>query len=608
MCGIVGYVGEHEAAPVLLDGLSKLEYRGYDSAGMAVFDGNEIEVVKAKGRLRVLSELTHDGATMHGTIGIGHTRWATHGEPSDVNAHPHMNKAGTIAVVQNGIIENYEKIKDRLTKKGYEFVSETDTECAAHLLDYYYKGNPLEAIEKIMHRIEGSYAFGILFADHPDTVYAARKDAPLIVGKGKDGNFIASDVPAVLKYTRDIYYIDNGEIAALTKDSVSFFNDDGEPVEKEMHHIDWDANAAEKGGYPHFMLKEIYEEPKTVRDTLSPRIKDGKVVIEELGLSDEDIRSIERIHIIACGSAYHVGVTAKYVLEDMARIPVNVDVASEFRYRKPIMNKNELVIIISQSGETADSLAALRLAKEEGVRTLGVVNVVGSSIARESDSVFYTWAGPEIAVATTKAYSAQLIAMYLLSVKFALARKTITEEEASNFITDLKKLPDQIELLLNNTEHIKEFANRVVSAKDVFFIGRGIDYAISLEGSLKLKEISYIHSEAYPAGELKHGTISLIENGTLVSAIATQKDLYLKTMSNIVEVKSRGAFVLAVTNEDNTEMEKTADFTLYIPQTNKYFTNSLAIIPLQLFAYYVSVGKGCDVDKPRNLAKSVTVE
>lgn len=608
MCGIVGYVGEHEAAPVLLDGLSKLEYRGYDSAGMAVFDGNEIEVVKAKGRLRVLSELTHDGATMHGTIGIGHTRWATHGEPSDVNAHPHMNAAGTIAVVQNGIIENYEKIKDRLTKKGYEFVSETDTECAAHLLDYYYKGNPLEAIEKIMHRIEGSYAFGILFADHPDTVYAARKDAPLIVGKGKDGNFIASDVPAVLKYTRDIYYIDNGEIAALTKDSISFFNDDGEPVEKEMHHIDWDANAAEKGGYPHFMLKEIYEEPKTVRDTLSPRIKDGKVVIEELGLTDDDIRSIERIHIIACGSAYHVGVTAKYIFEDMARIPVNVDVASEFRYRRPIMNKNELVVIISQSGETADSLAALRLAKEEGVRTLAVVNVVGSSIAREADSVFYTWAGPEIAVATTKAYSAQLIAMYLLSIKFAYARNQIDDAEMAGIITDLKKLPDQIELLLNNTDHIKEFANRYVSAKDVFFIGRGIDYAISLEGSLKLKEISYIHSEAYPAGELKHGTISLIEDGTLVSAIATQKDLYLKTMSNIVEVKSRGAFVLAVTNEDNTEMEKTADFTLYIPQTNKYFTNSLAIIPLQLFAYYVSVGKGCDVDKPRNLAKSVTVE
>jgi len=608
MCGIVGYVGEHEAAPVLLDGLSKLEYRGYDSAGMAVFDGNEIEVVKAKGRLRVLSELTHDGATMHGTIGIGHTRWATHGEPSDVNAHPHMNAAGTIAVVQNGIIENYEKIKDRLTKKGYEFVSETDTECAAHLLDYYYKGNPLEAIEKIMHRIEGSYAFGILFADHPDTVYAARKDAPLIVGKGKDGNFIASDVPAVLKYTRDIYYIDNGEIAALTKDSISFFNDDGEPVEKEMHHIDWDANAAEKGGYPHFMLKEIYEEPKTVRDTLSPRIKDGKVVIEELGLTDDDIRSIERIHIIACGSAYHVGVTAKYIFEDMTRIPVNVDVASEFRYRRPIMNKNELVVIISQSGETADSLAALRLAKEEGVRTLAVVNVVGSSIAREADSVFYTWAGPEIAVATTKAYSAQLIAMYLLSIKFAYARNQIDDAEMAGLITDLKKLPDQIELLLNNTDHIKEFANRYVSAEDVFFIGRGIDYAISLEGSLKLKEISYIHSEAYPAGELKHGTISLIEDGTLVSAIATQKDLYLKTMSNIVEVKSRGAFVLAVTNEDNTEMEKTADFTLYIPQTNKYFTNSLAIIPLQLFAYYVSVGKGCDVDKPRNLAKSVTVE
>ena len=402
--------------------------------------------------------------------------------------------------------------------------------------------------------------------------------------------------------------VDNGEIAALTKDSISFFNDDGEPVEKEMHHIDWDANAAEKGGYPHFMLKEIYEEPKTVRDTLSPRIKDGKVVIEELGLTDDDIRSIERIHIIACGSAYHVGVTAKYIFEDMARIPVNVDVASEFRYRRPIMNKNELVVIISQSGETADSLAALRLAKEEGVRTLAVVNVVGSSIAREADSVFYTWAGPEIAVATTKAYSAQLIAMYLLSIKFAYARNQIDDAEMAGIITDLKKLPDQIELLLNNTDHIKEFANRYVSAEDVFFIGRGIDYAISLEGSLKLKEISYIHSEAYPAGELKHGTISLIEDGTLVSAIATQKDLYLKTMSNIVEVKSRGAFVLAVTNEDNTEMEKTADFTLYIPQTNKYFTNSLAIIPLQLFAYYVSVGKGCDVDKPRNLAKSVTVE
>lgn len=608
MCGIVGYVGEHEAAPVLLDGLSKLEYRGYDSAGMAVFDGNEIEVIKAKGRLRVLSELTHDGATMHGTIGIGHTRWATHGEPSDLNAHPHMNKAGTIAVVQNGIIENYEKIKNKLIKKGYEFVSETDTECAAHLLDYYYKGNPLEAIEKVMHRIEGSYAFGMLFADHPDTVYAARKDAPLIVGKGRDGNFIASDVPAVLKYTRDIYYIDNNEIAALTKDAVTFFNEDGEPIEKELHHIDWDANAAEKGGYPHFMLKEIYEEPKTVRDTLSPRIKDGKVVIEELGLSDEDIRSIERIHIIACGSAYHVGVAAKYVIEDMARIPVNVDVASEFRYRHPIMNKNELVIIISQSGETADSLAALRLAKEEGVRTLAVVNVVGSSIAREADSVFYTWAGPEIAVATTKAYSAQLIAMYLLSIKFAYAKNQIDDAELSEFITDLKKLPDQIELLLNNTEHIKAFANRYVAAKDVFFIGRGIDYAISLEGSLKLKEISYIHSEAYPAGELKHGTISLIEDGTLVAAVATQKDLYLKTMSNIVEVKSRGAFVLAVTNEDNTDMEKTADYTLYIPQTNKYFTDSLAIIPLQLFAYYVAVGKGCDVDKPRNLAKSVTVE
>ncbi|MDD6427868.1 MAG: glutamine--fructose-6-phosphate transaminase (isomerizing) [Lachnospiraceae bacterium] len=608
MCGIVGYIGEDQAAPILLDGLEKLEYRGYDSAGIAVFDGKEIEIKKAKGRLKVLEELTHDGANMPGSVGIGHTRWATHGEPSDINAHPQYNKDKTIAVVHNGIIENYQKIKDKLTAKGYSFISETDTESVAQLLDYYYQGNPLEAIIKVMLRIEGSYSLGILFADHPDRVYAARKDSPLIAGIASDGSYIASDATAILKHTRDVYYIDNQEIACLSKDSISFFNIDGEPVEKEPKHIDWDANAAEKGGYEHFMLKEMYEQPKTVRDTLSPRIRKDHVVIDDLGMSDEDIRNIRRLHIVACGSAYHTGVTARYVYEGMARIPVDVDVASEFRYRDPILDSRDLVIIISQSGETADTLAALRLAKKKGIPTLAIVNVVGSSIAREADSVMYTWAGPEIAVATTKAYSAQLICHYLLAIRFAKARGEINDDQEKAYIADLEKLPDQIEMLLNNKNRIQKFANRYVGAKDIFFIGRGVDYAISLEGSLKLKEISYIHSEAYPAGELKHGTISLIEDQTLVTAIATQKDLYPKTVSNIVEVRTRGAFVLAVTNEGDTDMEENADYVIYIPQTNRYFTNSLAIIPLQLFAYYVAVGKGCDVDKPRNLAKSVTVE
>jgi len=608
MCGIVGYIGESEAAPILLDGLSKLEYRGYDSAGIAVFDGEHIRAEKSKGRLKVLSEKTHDGESMPGSVGIGHTRWATHGEPSDVNAHPHLNEKETIAVVHNGIIENYIKLKEKLEKKGYHFVSETDTEVVAHLLDYYYKGNPLEAITKIIHRVEGSYALGIIFADHADKVYAVRKDSPLIVGKGKDGNLIASDVPAVLRYTRDVYFIENDEIACLTKEDISFFNVDGEPIEKESKHVDWDANAAEKGGYEHFMLKEMYEQPATVRDTLTPRLKDGRVYIEELGMTEEEIKNISRIHIVACGSAYHTGVTAKYVIEAMARIPVEVDLASEFRYRNPILEKNDLVLLISQSGETADTLAALREAKSRGIMTMGIVNVVGSSIAREADKVMYTWAGPEIAVATTKAYSAQLIAEYLLAIRFASVRGEITEEEEAAYLKDLKKLPEQIEMLLSHQERIQRFANRYVSAKDVFFIGRGIDYAISMEASLKLKEISYINSQAYAAGELKHGTISLIEDGTLVSAVVTQKDLYKKTMSNIVEVRTRGAFVLAVTNEDNTEIEEVADYVIYIPETNSLFTNSLAIIPLQMFAYYVSVGKGCDVDKPRNLAKSVTVE
>lgn len=608
MCGIVGYVGEKQAAPILLDGLSKLEYRGYDSAGIAVYNGEEIGMKKSKGRLKVLSELTHDGEMMPGTVGIGHTRWATHGEPSDINAHPHFNKNETIVVVHNGIIENYLKLKKKLTGKGYEFISDTDTEVIAHLLDYYYHGNPLQTITKIMHRMEGSYALGIMFKDHPDELYAVRKDSPLIVGESDGGCIIASDVPAVLKYTRDVYFIENEEIVRMTKDSMEFFNVDEEPIEKSAVHIDWDVDAAEKGGYEHFMLKEMYEQPKALTDTFSPRIKNHDIVIEELNMTDEEIRDIRKIMIVACGSAYHAGVTSKYVFEGMARIPVEVDVASEYRYRDPIIEDGTLVVIISQSGETADSLAALRESKARGAKVLGIVNVVGSSIAREADNVMYTWAGPEIAVATTKAYSSQLIAMYLLAMKFAGVRGQITDSQMKEYIEDLKRLPDQVEMLLNNKNRIQKFANRYLAARDVFFIGRGIDYAISMEGSLKLKEISYIHSEAYAAGELKHGTISLIEEGTLVAAVLTQEDLYKKMISNMVEVRTRGAFVLAVTNEGNDEVERAADYVIYIPETNKYFTNSLAIIPLQLFGYYISVGRGCDVDKPRNLAKSVTVE
>lgn len=616
MCGIVGYIGKKQAAPILLDGLSKLEYRGYDSAGMAVYDGKKIRVQKAAGRLKVLDEQTHGGSTMPGTIGIGHTRWATHGAPSDSNAHPHYNQDETIAVVHNGIIENYLKLRKKLQKKGFEFRSETDTEVIAMLLGYYYQGNadsknpitPIEAIVKVMQRLEGSYALGIIFADHPDLVYSVRKDSPLIVGQNDEGSLIASDVPAVLKYTREVYFIQNEEIAVLSKDAIHFYNIDGEEIEKEPKKIEWDINAAEKGGYAHFMLKEMYEQPKTVSDTLNPRIKDGKIVIEELGMSDDEIRALRKIHIVACGSAYHAGITGKYVFEGLARIPVEVDLASEFRYRDPIVEEGTLIIIISQSGETADSLAALREAKKRGALTLGIVNVVGSSIAREADRVMYTWAGPEIAVATTKAYSAQLIAEYLLAMKFALVRGKLSDQAAASMIKDLKAIPAQIQMLLANKENIQRFANRYLAARDVFFIGRGIDHAISLEGSLKLKEISYIHSEAYAAGELKHGTISLIEEGTLVTAVVTQENLYKKVLSNIVEVRTRGAFVMAVTNEDHTEIEKTADYVIYIPKTNRYFTNSLAIIPLQLFSYYVSVGKGLDVDKPRNLAKSVTVE
>ena len=608
MCGIVGYIGEEQAAPILLDGLSKLEYRGYDSAGIAVEDEGEIHICKSTGRLKVLSELTHDGAQMPGHIGIGHTRWATHGAPTDQNAHPHQNKDGSIVLVHNGIIENYMKLKQKLLSKGYEFVSDTDTEVVAQLLDYYYQGDPMEALIKVMSRVEGSYALGILFKDFPDQMYAIRKDSPLVLGKGKQGNLIASDVPAILKYTRDVYYIENEEIAILEKDNIRFYNIDREEIEKELHTVEWDVNAAEKGGYEHFMLKEMYEQPKAVRDTLEPRLKDGKIVIEELGMTDDEIRAINSIHIIACGSASYAGTCAKYIFEEMARIPSFVDLASEFRYRNPILHENDLVIIISQSGETADSLAALREAKEKGAMTLAIVNVVGSSIAREADKVIYTWAGPEIAVATTKAFSTQLIAEYLLAIKFAEVRNVVTEEEVADMIQDLKRLPDQIQMLLANRNHIQKFANRYVAARDVFFIGRGLDYALSMEGALKLKEISYIHAEAYAAGELKHGTISLVEDGTLVVAVLTQEALFKKTISNIQEVKSRGAFAMAVTVEGNTEIEKTADYVIYIPETNRYFTSSLALIPLQLFAYYVAVGRGCDVDKPKNLAKSVTVE
>ena len=608
MCGIVGYIGDQQAAPILLDGLEKLEYRGYDSAGIAVYDGEKINVMKAQGRLKVLRELSHDGELLPGTLGIGHTRWATHGAPSDRNAHPHFNQDRTIAVVHNGIIENYLKLKKKLEKKGYNFVSETDTEIIAQLLDYYYDGNPLRAITKVMHRMEGSYALGIIFSDHSDELYAVRKDSPLIVGHTKGGSIIASDVPAVLKYTRDVVFIENEEIVRMTEDQMEFFNVDEEAIEKETVHIDWDVNAAEKGGYEHFMLKEMYEQPKAITDTFSPRLKDAKIVIEELGLSDEDIRAIRKIMIVACGSAYHTGMTSKYVFEGLARIPVEVDLASEFRYRDPILEEGTLLIVVSQSGETADTLAALREAKSKGVRVLGIVNVVGSSIAREADNVMYTWAGPEIAVATTKAYSAQLIALYLLAMKFAHVRGKLSDEGLAGMIEEMKELPAQVEMMLNNQNKIQKFANRYLAARSIFFIGRGIDYAISLEGSLKLKEVSYIHSEAYAAGELKHGTISLIEEGTLVCAVLTQEELYKKTISNMVEVRTRGAFVMAITNVDNTEVEKAADYVVYIPKTNKYFTNSLAIVPLQLFGYYVAVGRGCDVDKPRNLAKSVTVE
>lgn len=609
MCGIVGYIGKNQATPILLEGLSKLEYRGYDSAGLAIHDGSKISVTKCKGRLKALSDLTKEGTTLEGTVGIGHTRWATHGAPSDTNSHPHLNTNESIAVVHNGIIENYIKIKKHLMDKGYHFQSQTDTEVVVQLLDYYYKGDALATITKVMSKLEGSYALGIIFNDRPDEFYAVRKDSPLIVGISADGNFIASDVPAILKQTRDVYYIENGEIVQLYRDKVNFYNSDLEPIHKEMKTVEWDIAAAEKGGYEHFMLKEIHEQPKAIRDTINPRIRDNDIVIDELNMSEEDIKRLTKIYIVACGSAYHAGMTGKYVIEDLARIPVEVDLASEFRYRNPILDEGTLTIIISQSGETADSLAALREAKSKGVKVLGIINVVGSSIAREADNVMYTWAGPEIAVATTKAYSTQIAALYLLAMHFAKVRGTLAPDKFNTLLQELRILPEQIQHILDNqVSQIQYIASKFVAVKDSFFIGRGVDYTTAMEGSLKLKEISYIHSEAFAAGELKHGPIALIEEGTLVTAILTQEDLFKKTVSNIVEVQSRGALVLAITNEGYEEAARVSDMAIYIPVTDKHFTTSLAVIPLQLLSYYVSIGKGLDLDKPRNLAKSVTVE
>ena len=612
MCGIVGFIGSHQAAPILLDGLSKLEYRGYDSAGLAVRDGDApVQIVKAKGRLKALAEKTNNGETLKGTCGIGHTRWATHGEPSETNAHPHCSDDGNVVGVHNGIIENYQELKDKLVRKGYTFYSSTDTEAAIKLIDYYYKkyeGTPVDAINHAMVRIRGSYALAVMFRDYPGEIYVARKDSPMILGVTDGECYVASDVPAILKYNRQVYYIGNMEMARLADGAVTFYNLDGDEISRELTEIEWDAEAAEKGGFEHFMMKEIHEQPKAVADTLSSVIRDGRLDLSGVGLTEEEIQGISQIHIVACGSAYHVGAVAQYVMEDLAEIPVRIDVASEFRYRKPLLDPKSLVIVISQSGETADSLAALREAKQCGVKTLAIVNVVGSSIAREADNVFYTMAGPEIAVATTKAYSTQLIAVYCLALQFALVRGKMDEKRYSTLLEELQTIPEKIGKILEDKERIQWFAAKNSMAKDVFFIGRGVDYAVSLEGSLKLKEISYIHSEAYAAGELKHGTISLIENGTLVIGVLTQEQLYEKTLSNMAECRSRGAYLMGLTSYGRYDIEDAVNFAVYVPRIDEHFAASLAVIPLQLLGYYVSVARGLDVDKPRNLAKSVTVE
>ncbi|MBO5622538.1 MAG: glutamine--fructose-6-phosphate transaminase (isomerizing) [Butyrivibrio sp.] len=612
MCGIVGFTGKRQAAPILLDGLSKLEYRGYDSAGIAVRLGDMgTEIIKEKGKLKVLADKTDNGKAVKGCCGIGHTRWATHGEPSAANAHPHASDDGNVVGVHNGIIENYQEQREKLIKKGYSFISQTDTEVAIKLVDYYYKKynlGPVDAIARAMVRIRGSYALCIMFKDYPGEIYCARKDSPMIIGISNGESYVASDVPAILKYTRSVYYIGNMEIAKLEKGNATFFNIDSEVIEKPLTEIKWDAESAEKGGYEHFMLKEIHEQPKVVRDTINSVVNDGIVHFDSFNLTDEEIKEIDTVYIVACGSAYHVGMDLQYVIESLTTLSVRVELASEFRYREMTLRKNSLVIVISQSGETADTLAALRMAKDQGIKTLGIVNVVGSSIARESDSVFYTLAGPEISVATTKAYSCQLVAGYLLSLQFAKSRSEITDKKYMELLNAINTIPDKIERILADKERLQWYSNKLINITDSFFIGRGIDYAIGMEGSLKLKEISYIHSEAYAAGELKHGPISLIEDGTIVISVVTQDRLVEKTISNMVEVKSRGAKVMAVTTAGNYNLEDTAEFVCYVPAIENLFAGSLSVIPLQLLSYYVSVGKGFDVDKPRNLAKSVTVE
>lgn len=612
MCGIIGYIGDEQAAPILIEGLKRLEYRGYDSAGIAVRDhGEPIEIVKACGKLTVLSEKVESGKPVHGFCGIGHTRWATHGVPSEINSHPHVSSDGQVTLVHNGIIENNAEYKEKLMKEGYTFVSQTDTEVAANMLAYYYKQNgndPERAISSVMHLVDGTFAFGIMFKDCPDVVYAARRDCPLNIGEADDGYYIASDVQAYITHTRNVYYLDDNEIAVIKRDGIRFMNIDLEPVSKERTEIKWDASLSEKGSYEHYMMKEIEEQPRAVRDTLEHYIQGREIHLEAVGLTDERLRSLERIYIIACGSAYHVAEVAKYEIEKVAGVPVETEVASEFRYRGRVLCKNSAVIIVSQSGETADSLAALRLAKESGVPVYSIVNVIDSTIARESDGVMYTYAGPEISVATTKAYSAQLAAIYLIAIKLACVRGMLNDEEYSELINEIMALPDMIQQCLGTKDRIRRFASSFAGISDAFFIGRGVDYALALEGSLKLKEVSYVHSEAYAAGELKHGTISLIEDGTLVVGIMTQDDLLPKIESNISEVKSRGAYILGVTAYGNYTVEKVSDFVVYIPKTHPMFTSSLAVVPLQLLSYYISVAKGKDVDKPRNLAKSVTVE
>ena len=618
MCGIVGFTGHRAAAPILLNGLSMLEYRGYDSAGLAVRDGTApTAVVKATGKLKNLIEKTEAGATMPGCCGIGHTRWATHGEPNQTNAHPHisandMDEMGSEVVgVHNGIIENYAEIKQKLLKNGYRFYSGTDTEVAIKLVDYYYrkyKIGPIDAINRMMVRVRGSYALALMFKDYPGEIYAARKDSPLVIGVADGETFLASDVPALLQHTRDVYYIDNHQSARLLPGEAHFFDLNGDEVRLPLTHVTWSAEAAQKGGYEHFMIKEIHEQPRAVRDTLNSLIRDGRIDLSAVGVSDEQLAAVESVEIVACGSAWHVGMAAQYVIEDMAEVPVRVELASEFRYRKRLLGPGSLVIVISQSGETADSLAALRAAKAMGVPTLAVVNVVGSSIAREADHVLYTLAGPEIAVATTKAYSAQLSALYAFALELALVKGKLNEEKYGALIGELLSLPDKMELALKDKARIQWFASRHANARDIFFIGRGLDYAICLEGSLKMKEISYIHSEAYAAGELKHGTISLVEDGTLIVGSLTQRDVLEKTVSNMAECRARGAYLVSLAGEGSRKESAFADFSLFVPETDPHFMASLAIIPLQLLAYYTSVVKGLDVDKPRNLAKSVTVE